>query len=72
MEIVVQLVALGDGGAEETLMLGKGTGGYVLFLPLRISLYQAGSAWFVGMSAEDPTMCPNCFFLLRKRRSFTR
>ena len=31
MEIAVQLVALGDGGAEETLMLGKGVGNNVSF-----------------------------------------
>ena len=31
MEIAVQLVALGDDRAEETLMLGKGVGNSVLF-----------------------------------------
>ena len=35
MEVAVQLVALGDDGAEETLMLGKGVGSSVSFLPLR-------------------------------------
>jgi len=35
MEVAVQLVALGDDGAEETLMLGKGVGHGVSFAPLR-------------------------------------
>lgn len=35
MEVAVQLVALGDDGAEETLMLGKGAGNSALFAPLR-------------------------------------
>lgn len=34
MEVAVQLVALGDGGAEETLMLGKGVGHDVSAPPL--------------------------------------
>ena len=34
MEVAVQLVALGDDGAEETLMLGKGVGKGILFVPL--------------------------------------
>ena len=33
MEVAVQLVALGDDGAEETLMLGKGVGKGILFVP---------------------------------------
>lgn len=36
MEVAVQLVALGDGGAEETLMLGKDSGNDVSFTPPRL------------------------------------
>jgi len=35
MEVAVQLVALGDGGTEETLMLGEGVDNDVSFPPLR-------------------------------------
>ena len=35
VEVAVQLVALGDDGAEETLMLGNGVGKGVSFVPLR-------------------------------------
>ena len=35
MEVAVQLVALGDDGAEETLMLGKDVGDSVSFASLR-------------------------------------
>lgn len=35
MEVAVQLVALGDGGTEETLMLGEGVDDGVSFSPLR-------------------------------------
>lgn len=36
MEVAVQLVALGDDGTEETLMLGKGAGSDLSFTPLRM------------------------------------
>ena len=39
MEVAVQLVALGDGGVEETLMLGKGVDNNVKLTPLRIRVY---------------------------------
>jgi hypothetical protein len=39
MEVAVQLVALGDGGVEETLMLGKGVGKNVKFAPPRTRIY---------------------------------
>lgn len=35
MEVAVQLVALGDGGTEKTLMLGEGVDNDVSFSPLR-------------------------------------
>ena len=35
MEVAVQLVALGDGGTEETLILGEGVYDGVSFSPLR-------------------------------------
>jgi hypothetical protein len=35
MEVAVQLVALSDGGAEETLMLGTGVDSDALFTSLR-------------------------------------
>ena len=38
MEVAVQLVALGDDGTEETLMLGKRLGNDVSFTSLRMRI----------------------------------
>jgi len=58
MEIAVRLVALGDDGGEETLMLGRSVDSNVSFA-LPMTRMQDGSVWFAGMFVGGPTRFPS-------------